>query len=227
MYKVVLIRHGESVWNSKNVFTGWTDVDLSEKGIEEAKESGRKLKENNFIFDIAFTSYLKRAKDTLDIVLKELDQEIPIHSSWRLNERHYGALQGMNKDEIREKYGEEQFAKWRRGYFDCPPAITKDDPRYPGRDNIHNELNEEDIPLTESLELTEARVVPYWENEIVPKILQGKKVIISAHGNSIRALVRKLDNLTPEEIQKTEIPTGKPLVYEFDEEMDPIKSFYL
>lgn len=227
MYQVVIIRHGQSEWNSKNIFTGWTDVGLSEQGIEEAKQSGVKLKEKGFSFDLAFTSYLKRAKDTLSIVLEQLSLDIPVSYSWRLNERHYGALQGMNKDEIKQKYGEEQFVKWRRGYSDCPPAVEKDDSRYPGHDPMYAELSEEELPLTESLERTEKRVLPYWKNEIIPQIKAGKKVIISAHGNSIRALIRIIDNLTPEEIEKTEVPTGKPLIYEFDENMNPVNKYYL
>ncbi|OQB07071.1 MAG: 2,3-bisphosphoglycerate-dependent phosphoglycerate mutase [Parcubacteria group bacterium ADurb.Bin216] len=227
MYQVVIIRHGQSEWNSKNIFTGWTDVSLSEQGIEEAKQSGIKLKEKGFSFDLAFTSYLKRAKDTLSIVLEQLSLDIPVSYSWRLNERHYGALQGMNKDEIKQKYGEEQFVKWRRGYSDCPPAVEKEDSRYPGHDPMYAELSEEELPLTESLEKTEKRVLPYWENEIIPQIKVGKKVIISAHGNSIRALIRIIDNLTPEEIEKTEVPTGKPLIYEFDENMNPVNKYYL
>lgn len=227
MYQVVIIRHGQSEWNSKNIFTGWTDVGLSEQGIEEAKQSGIKLREKGFSFDLAFTSYLKRAKDTLSIVLEQLSLDIPVSYSWRLNERHYGALQGMNKDEIKQKYGEEQFVKWRRGYSDCPPAVEKEDSRYPGHDPMYAELSEEELPLTESLEKTEKRVLPYWENEIIPQIKVGKKVIISAHGNSIRALIRIIDNLTPEEIEKTEVPTGKPLIYEFDENMNPVNKYYL
>ncbi len=227
MYQVVIIRHGQSEWNSKNIFTGWTDVGLSEQGIEEAKQSGIKLKEKGFFFDLAFTSYLKRAKDTLSIVLEQLSLDVPVSYSWRLNERHYGALQGMNKDEIKQKYGEEQFVKWRRGYSDCPPAVEKDDSRYPGHDPMYAELSEEELPLTESLEKTEKRVLPYWEKEIIPQIKAGKKVIISAHGNSIRALIRIIDNLTPEEIEKTEVPTGKPLIYEFDENMNPVNKYYL
>ncbi|BFT94565.1 MAG: 2,3-diphosphoglycerate-dependent phosphoglycerate mutase [Minisyncoccus archaeiphilus] len=227
MYQVVIIRHGQSEWNSKNIFTGWTDVGLSEQGIEEAKQSGIKLREKGFSFDLAFTSYLKRAKDTLSIVLEQLSLDVPVSYSWRLNERHYGALQGMNKDEIKHKYGEEQFVKWRRGYSDCPPAVEKEDSRYPGHDPMYAELSEEELPLTESLEKTEKRVLPYWENEIIPQIKVGKKVIISAHGNSIRALIRIIDNLTPEEIEKTEVPTGKPLIYEFDENMNPVIKYYL
>ncbi len=227
MYQVVIIRHGQSEWNSKNIFTGWTDVGLSEQGIEEAKQSGIKLREKGFSFDLAFTSYLKRAKDTLSIVLEQLSLDVPVSYSWRLNERHYGALQGMNKDEIKQKYGEEQFVKWRRGYSDCPPAVEKEDSRYPGHDSMYAELSEEELPLTESLEKTEKRVLPYWENEIIPQIKVGKKVIISAHGNSIRALIRIIDNLTPEEIEKTEVPTGKPLIYEFDENMNPVNKYYL
>jgi 2,3-bisphosphoglycerate-dependent phosphoglycerate mutase len=227
MYKVVIIRHGESEWNSKNIFTGWTDVNLSEKGILEAKQAGIKLREKGFSFDVAFTSYLVRAKETLNIVLQELNQNIPIYYSWRLNERHYGALQGMNKDEIKKQYGEEQFIKWRRGYSDCPPAVDKEDSRYPGNDQLYKDLKEEELPYTESLEKTELRVAPYWKDKIIPQVQDNKKVIISAHGNSIRALIRIIDNLTPEEIEKTEVPTGKSLVYEFDEQMKPINKYYL
>lgn len=228
MYKIVIIRHGESEWNSKNIFTGWTDIGLSEKGILEAKQAGLKLKEKGFSFDIAFTSYLSRAKETLNIILQELGEEaIPIFYSWRLNERHYGALQGMNKDEIRQKYGEEQFIRWRRGYSDCPPALTKEDSRYPGNDETYSELTEEELPLTESLEQTELRVEPYWKNEIIPQILNNKSIIISAHGNSIRALIKIIEGLTPEEIETTEVPTGKSLIYEFDDDLNPINKYYL
>lgn len=228
MYKVVIARHGESLWNSKNIFTGWADIGLSEKGIAEARDAGKKLKEKGFTFDVGFTSYLSRAKETLNIILGELDEkELPIFYSWRLNERHYGALQGMNKDEIKQKYGEEQFIKWRRGYEDCPPEVTKDDSRYPGNDPMYKELKESELPLTESLERTELRVNPCWNNEIIPQILDGKNVIISAHGNSIRALIKIIEKLTPEEIEKTEVPTGKPLVYEFDESMKIVNKYYL
>jgi 2,3-bisphosphoglycerate-dependent phosphoglycerate mutase len=228
MNKLVIIRHGQSEWNLKNVFTGWTDVKLSENGINEAKQGGVKLKEKGFVFDIAFCSILDRAKETLRLVLGELGQEdIPVEYSWRLNERHYGALQGMNKDEIKEKYGEEQFVRWRRGYSDCPPEVTKDDSRYPGNDPLFSDLSEEDLPLSESLEKTEHRVAPYWNDVIVPQIKSGKKVVVSAHGNSIRALIRIIDNLTPEEIEKTEVPTGKPLVYEFDDNMEVVNKYYL
>jgi 2,3-bisphosphoglycerate-dependent phosphoglycerate mutase len=228
MYQIVFIRHGESLWNSKNIFTGWTDIGLSEKGILEAREAGKKLKEKGFHFDIGFTSYLSRAKDTLTLILEELGQkDLPIFYSWRLNERHYGALQGMDKNEIKKQYGEEQFIKWRRGYEDCPPEVTKNDSRYPGNDPIYKELKEDELPLTESLEKTEQRVYPYWKDEIVPQILKGKSIIVSAHGNSLRALIKIIENLTPEEIEKTEVPTGISLVYEFDEDMKFTNKYYL
>lgn len=228
MHQIVFIRHGESLWNSKNIFTGWTNIGLSEKGIVEAREAGKKLKEKGFHFDIGFTSYLSRAKDTLALILEELGQEdLPIFYSWRLNERHYGALQGMDKDEIKKQYGEEQFIKWRRGYEDCPPEVTKDDSRYPGNDPTYKELKEDELPLTESLEKTEQRVYPYWKDEIVPQILKGKSIIVSAHGNSLRALIKIIENLTPEEIEKTEVPTGISLVYEFDKDMKFTNKYYL
>ncbi len=228
MYKIVLLRHGESEWNKKNLFTGWTDVDLTDKGREEAKTAGELLKEAGFVFDLAYTSVLKRAINTLHIALAEMDLLwIPEIKSYRLNERHYGALQGLNKAETAEKYGDEQVMLWRRSYNVPPPALTKDDPRYPGNDPRYAGLPEEEIPLTESLELTVKRFVPYWENTIVPSVKEGKRVIIAAHGNSLRALVKYLDNVSEEEIVKLNIPTGVPLVYELDDELNPVKHYYL
>jgi len=228
MYKVVMVRHGESVWNKENRFTGWTDVDLSEKGIEEAKKGGRILKENGYVFDVAFTSVLKRAINTLHIILAEMDLLwIPEYKHWRLNERHYGALQGLNKAEMAEKYGEEQVKIWRRSYDVPPPPLTKDDPRYPGHDPRYKDLKEEEIPLCESLKDTVARVLPYWNEVIAPTIKEGKRVIIAAHGNSIRALVKYLDNISDQDIVEVNIPTGIPLVYELDENLKPINRYYL
>ncbi|MCX7611832.1 MAG: 2,3-diphosphoglycerate-dependent phosphoglycerate mutase [Ignavibacterium sp.] len=228
MHKVVLLRHGESIWNKENRFTGWTDVDLSEKGIQEAKSAGQILKKEGFTFDIAYTSVLKRAIRTLWIVLDEMDlMWIPVVRSWRLNERHYGALQGLNKSETAQKYGEEQVKIWRRSYDIQPPALEKSDPRYPGFDPRYKELSENELPLTECLKDTVARFVPYWENTISPVIKSGKKVLIVAHGNSLRALVKYLDNIPDEEIVELNIPTGIPLVYELDENLKPLKNYYL
>ncbi len=226
--KLVLIRHGESIWNKENRFTGWTDVDLSEKGIQEAKESGQTLKKENFVFDVAYTSVLKRAIRTLWIVLDEMDlMWIPVYLSWRLNERHYGALQGLNKSEMAEKYGEEQVLIWRRSYDIPPPPLSKDDYRYPGFDPRYKELKGDEIPVTESLKDTVARFLPYWHEVIAPTIKSGKRVLISAHGNSLRALVKYLDNISDNDIVSLNIPTGIPLVYELDEELKPIKHYYL
>ncbi|MFA5013040.1 MAG: 2,3-diphosphoglycerate-dependent phosphoglycerate mutase [Candidatus Paceibacterota bacterium] len=227
MYKLVIVRHGESIWNKENIFTGWTDVELSQLGIEQAIEAGKILKEKGFSFDLAFTSVLKRATDTLDLILKEMDLDIPIERSWRLNERHYGALQGMNKEDIKNQYGEEMRQKWRRSYDTQPPALDKDDQRYPGKDPKYAELKESELPLTESLKDTEARVMPYWNDEIAPKILEGKKIIISAHGNSIRALAKNIESIGDEEIVDLEIPVGAPLVYEFDQNLKPVNKYYL
>lgn len=224
MKKLILIRHGQSIWNLDNKFTGWTDVDLSKNGIEEAKEAGKILKENGFSFDVAYTSVLKRANHTLDIVLKELNEEtIPIYKSWRLNERHYGALQGLNKNETAIKYGNEQVKVWRRSYDVKPPALDDKDERYIKQKEIYDEY----IPHTESLEDTIKRVIPYWEKVIVPKIKEDKKVIIVAHGNSLRGLIKYLDNISDEEIVKLEIETGKPICYELDDNLKPIKHYYL
>jgi 2,3-bisphosphoglycerate-dependent phosphoglycerate mutase len=228
MYKVVLLRHGESQWNKENRFTGWTDVDLSEKGIAEAHEAGRLLREEGFAFDIAYTSLLKRAIKTLWTALDELDQcWIPVRRTWRLNERHYGALQGLNKAETAEKFGDEQVHVWRRSYDVPPPALEKDDPRYPGSDRRYADLPEADLPLTECLKDTVARFLPYWHETIAPTIKSGQRVIIAAHGNSLRALVKYLDDISDEEIPSLNIPTGIPLVYELDEDLKPIKHYYL
>ncbi|MDD5569356.1 MAG: 2,3-diphosphoglycerate-dependent phosphoglycerate mutase [Candidatus Pacebacteria bacterium] len=226
MYKIVIVRHGESVWNKENIFTGWTDVELSDLGRQQAKEAGQTLKEN-FSFDLAFASVLKRAEETLDIILKEMGVIIPIEKSWRLNERHYGALQGMNKNDIKNKYGEKKFLEWRRSYDIQPPALEKTDERYPGNDPLYADLKENELPLTESLKDTEARVMPYWRGKIVPEIMANKKILISAHGNSIRALIKNIENLSGEEIAKVEIPLGKPLVYELDESLKPITKNWL
>lgn len=228
MYKVVLLRHGESTWNKENRFTGWTDVDLSERGREEAQRAGEVLRSEGYTFDVAFTSVLKRAIRTLWYVQDVLDlMWIPTFKAWQLNERHYGALQGLNKSEMAAKYGEEQVLIWRRSYDVPPPALTPDDERYPGHDRRYAGLSKEQLPLTESLKDTVARVLPYWNAEIAPVIKSGKRVIIAAHGNSLRALVKYLDNLSEEAIIKLNIPTGVPLVYELDEALKPIKSYYL
>lgn len=228
MYKVVLLRHGESTWNKENRFTGWTDVDLSERGREEAKRAGEVLRAEGYTFDVAFTSVLKRAIRTLWFVQDVLDlMWIPTTKAWQLNERHYGALQGLNKAETAAKFGDEQVLIWRRSYDTPPPALTPDDERYPGRDPRYAGLSKEELPLTESLKETVARVIPYWHAEIAPVIKAGKRVIIAAHGNSLRALVKYLDDMSEETILKLNIPTGVPLVYELDETLKPIKSYYL
>lgn len=228
MYKLVLIRHGESLWNKENRFTGWTDVDLSEKGVEEARNAGALLKADGYTFDVAYNSVLKRAIKTLNIVLEEMDLLwIPVFKNWRLNERHYGALQGLNKAETAEKHGEEQVTIWRRSYDVPPPALTSDDERYPGNDPRYADLTSEELPLTECLKDTVDRFLPLWHDEIAPTIKSGKKVVIAAHGNSLRALVKYLDNMTEEAILKLNIPTGTPLVYELDENLKPIKHYYL
>lgn len=224
----MLLRHGESVWNKENRFSGWTDVDLSEKGILEAEKAGKVLKENNFTFDIAYTSFLKRGIRTLWIVLDELDlMWIPVFKSWRLNERHYGALQGYSKAKMAVEVGEEQVLIWRRSYDVPPPALKTSDPRYPGTDVRYKDLDPKDIPLTESLKDTVKRFLPYWHETIAPTVKAGKKVLISAHGNSLRALVEYLDDLSEEEIIKLNIPTGIPLIYELDDNLKPIKHYYL
>ena len=227
MIKLVLVRHGESVWNLENKFTGWTDVELSKNGIKEAKEAGSLLKENGFTFDIAFTSVLKRANDTLDIILKELDLDIEIKKSWKLNERHYGALQGLNKDETRKKYGEEQVKLWRRSSNVRPPELTKEDSRYPGNDIKYKDLTEEELPLTENLNDTIKRVITYFNSDIKKELLNNKKVIIVAHGNSLRALMKYLDNMNEEDTINLELDTCKPIIYELNNDLKPIKHYYL
>ncbi len=226
--KLVLVRHGQSTWNEENRFTGWTDVDLSEQGRLEAKLAGELLKEAGFTFDIAFTSVLKRAIKTLWIILEELDlMWIPIFNSWRLNERHYGALQGLNKAETAAKYGDEQVHIWRRSYDIPPPPLAPDDERYPGHSPIYKDLSPSEIPLTECLKDTVERFIPYWEGEIAPAIKSGKKVLVVAHGNTIRALIKYLDEVPDEEIVSVNIPTGVPLVYELDDDLKPLKHYYL
>ncbi len=227
MKKLVLVRHGESIWNLENKFTGWTDVGLSERGIKEAKDAGKVLKEKGYTFDIAYTSFLTRAKDTLDYILKEMKINIPIESSWRLNERHYGALQGLNKAETKDKYGEKQVLLWRRSMDVRPPALSLDDKRYPGNDPRYQELSKEELPLCENLEDTIKRVLVYWESDIKPSILNGKKVLIVAHGNSLRGLMKYLDQMTDEEVIDLEIQTGNPICYELDDNLKPIRHYYL
>ncbi|MFN2341252.1 MAG: 2,3-diphosphoglycerate-dependent phosphoglycerate mutase [Halanaerobium sp.] len=226
--KIVLVRHGESEWNLANRFTGWTDVDLSEQGVREAEEAGILLKEEGFTFDLAYTSYLKRATKTLNIILDTMDLHwIPVIKSWKLNERHYGALQGLNKAETAEKEGAEQVHIWRRSFDTPPPELAKDDERYPGHEEKYSELSEAELPTAESLKMTIERVMPYWENEIVPQLKADKKIIISAHGNSLRALVKHLDGISDEDIPSLNIPTGRPLVYEFDQELNVKDKYYL
>jgi len=228
MIKLVLLRHGDSIWNEENRFTGWTDVDLSEKGISQAKKAGQILKEQSYSFDVAFTSVLKRAIRTLWIVLDEMDlMWIPVHQSWRLNEKHYGALQGLNKSDTAARFGEEQVLKWRRNYNVRPPSLQRTDERYPGNDPRYKDLGKKDLPLTESLKDTVNRFLPYWHEVLAPTIKSGKRVIISAHGNSLRALVKYLDNISDENITKLNIPTGIPLVYELDDNLSPLKNDYI
>ena len=228
MKKLVLLRHGESTWNEENRFTGWTDVDLSKKGLEEARNSGRLLRENGFVFDVAYTSVLKRAIRTLWIALDEMDQMwIPINLSWRLNERHYGALQGLHKAETAAIYGDEQVRIWRRSYDIRPPALTTQDDRYPGSDPRYLSMAKEDIPLSECLQDTVTRFLPYWNETIAPALRSGQRVIIAAHGNSLRALVKYLDNISDGDILELNIPTGIPLVYELDDDLKPIRNYYL
>lgn len=228
MFKLVLIRHGQSVWNLENRFTGWTDVDLTESGLEEARQAGKILKRNGYEFDIAFTSVLKRAIRTLWIILHEMDlMWIPVYKAWKLNERHYGALQGLNKEETAAKYGEEQVHIWRRSVDMRPPALEKSDERYEAADPRYSELGEGEFPLTENLEDTEIRVLKYWNENIAPVIKSGRKVIISAHGNTIRSLVRYLDNIPGDGIVSLNIPTGIPLIYELDDDLKPIRHYYI
>jgi 2,3-bisphosphoglycerate-dependent phosphoglycerate mutase len=228
MYKVVLLRHGESTWNHENRFTGWTDVDLSEKGYGEAKAAGRLLREGGFLFDVAYTSVLKRAIRTCWITLDELDlMWIPVIKDWRLNERHYGALQGLNKAETAAKHGEEQTKIWRRSFDTPPPSLDRDDPRHPSHDPRYESLGEADLPATESLKETIERFVPYWQTTIAPDVRNGKRVLIAAHGNSLRALVKYLDGMSNADILELNIPTAIPLVYELDAQLKPIRHYYL
>ena len=228
MIKLVLVRHGQSQWNLENRFTGWTDVELSEQGVKEAKEAGKILKEKGFKFDVAYTSVLKRANDTLSLILDELgEKDIPIKKSWRLNERHYGALQGLNKDETRQKYGADQVLLWRRSTNVKPPELSEDDERYPGNDPKYSELSKEDLPKTENLIDTINRVMVYWDSDIKKDLQDGKRVIIAAHGNSLRGLIKYLDNMTDDEIIKLEIETGNPICYELDDNLKPITHYYL
>lgn len=228
MHKIVLLRHGESAWNKENRFTGWTDVDLTEQGRAEAKMAGEVLKKEGFSFDLAYCSVLKRALRTLWIVLDELDELwIPVEKTWRLNERHYGALQGLNKSETAAKFGEDQVLVWRRSYDIPPPPLEKTDERFPGRDPRYQDVPAAELPLTECLKDTVDRFLPYWHEVIAPQVKAGKKVVIAAHGNSLRALVKYLENLSEEEVLKLNIPTGVPLVYELDDRLKPRKSYYL
>lgn len=228
MKKLVLIRHGESTWNEENRFAGWTDVGLTHKGIEEAKECARLLIQEGYTFDVAYTSVLKRGIQTLWIILEDMDlMWIPVHRSWRLNERHYGALQGLNKAETTERYGIEQVQKWRRSYDVQPPALKPDDERCPGRDPRYQTLRRNEIPLTESLKDTVDRFLPYWKEEIAPVVRDGKRVLICAHGNSLRGLVKHLDKVSDDEIVGLNIPTGIPLVYELEDNLTPIRNFYM
>ncbi len=228
MYKVVLLRHGESTWNKENLFTGWTDVDLSEKGLQEAGEAGRILKEQGYVFDIAYTSVSKRAIRTLWIVMDELDlMWIPVVRDWRLNERHYGALQGLNKAETAAKFGEDQVNIWRRSYNVRPPVLEEGDARNPANDPRYVKLGKDQVPLTECLKDTVDRFLPCWKEAIAPAILSGERVIIAAHGNSLRALIMYLDDISAEEITGVNIPTGIPLVYELEDDLTPIRNYYL
>ena len=228
MKRVVLLRHGESAWNKENRFTGWTDVDLNEKGMEEARAAGRLLKQDGFTFDVAYTSVLKRAIRTLWIVLDALDQMwIPVHRHWRLNERHYGALQGLDKAQTAAKFGEEQVHVWRRSYDVPPPALAPDDARSPMQDPRYAGLSRQELPLTESLKDTVARVVPYWNETIAPAVRAGQRVLIAAHGNSLRALVKHLDRVSDQDIVGLNIPTGIPLVYELRDDLTPVRHGYL
>jgi len=228
MYKLVLVRHGQSTWNLENRFTGWTDVGLTDLGKEEAHEAGKLLREGSYVFDVAYTSVLRRAIQTLWTVLQEMNLEwIPVTNAWQLNERHYGALQGLNKAETAQQFGEAQVNIWRRSYDVPPPALELDDERHPRFDPRYASLTPEQLPATESLKITLERVLPYWHSTLSPVIRSGKRVIIGAHGNSIRALVKYLDNISEADITELNIPTGLPLVYELDDDLKPIKSYYL
>ncbi len=226
--QLVLVRHGESEWNRENRFTGWTDVDLSDTGRIEARQAGDLLKTEGFLFDFAYTSVLKRAIHTLWHILDELNQPwLPVEKSWRLNERHYGALQGLDKAQTAAKYGDDQVKLWRRGFAITPPELTKDDPRFPGHDPRYSKLTAHELPLTESLASTIDRVIPYWNNIIKPRMASGERIIITAHGNSLRALVKYLDHLSENAIIELNIPTGVPLIYEFDAQLKPARHYYL
>jgi len=228
MKKMILLRHGESVWNKENRFTGWTDVDLSDKGVEEARKAGELMRDAGFVFDLAHTSVLKRAIKTLWLALEQLDlMWIPVLPSWRLNERHYGALQGLNKAETAAKFGDEQVLAWRRSYDVAPPALKPDDARYPGSDPRYRGLAPNQMPLTECLKDTVSRVLPYWNQSIVPDLRSGKRILIAAHGNSLRALVKYLDKVSDQDIVGLNIPTGVPLVYELDDALKPVRHYYL
>jgi 2,3-bisphosphoglycerate-dependent phosphoglycerate mutase len=228
MIKLVLLRHGESTWNLENRFTGWTDVDISEKGVAESHSAAKLLLENKLTFDICYTSVLKRAIRTLWVVMDDMDlMWLPVVRSWRLNERHYGALQGLNKSETAAKYGDQQVFVWRRSFDVPPPALEKSDPRYPGHDRRYASLSEKELPLCESLKDTIARTMPYWHDVIAPAVRQGKRVLIAAHGNSLRGLVKYLDNISDADIPELNIPTGVPLVYELDDNLKAVKHYYL
>ena len=228
MIKLVLVRHGQSEWNLENRFTGWTDVELSEQGVREAKEAGKVLKEKGYHFDLAYTSVLKRAEHTLDLILKEMGEEnIEIKRSWRLNERHYGALQGLNKDETIKKYGDEQVLLWRRSSDVRPPELKVTDPRYPGNDPKYKDLTEDELPKTENLIDTIKRVMEYWNTDIKPDLEKGRNIIIAAHGNSLRGLMKYLDDISDEDIVKLEIQTGNPICYELDDNLKPIRHYYV
>ena len=228
MLKLILVRHGQSMWNLENRFTGWTDVELSEQGKNEAIEAGKILKEQGFHFDLAFTSVLKRAEDTLDYILKEMNEEnIEIKRNWRLNERHYGALQGLNKAETAKKYGDEQVLLWRRSTDVRPPELSEDDERYPGNDPKYRDLSKDELPKTENLIDTIKRVIEYWKSDIQPELEKGKNVIIVAYGNSLRGLIKYLDNMSDSDIMKLELQTGNPICYELDDNLKPIKHYYL
>ena len=228
MIKLVLVRHGQSEWNLENRFTGWTDVELTEQGMKEAEEAGIALREQGFHFDLAYTSVLKRAEHTLDLILKEMGEEnIEIKRNWRLNERHYGALQGLNKDETKEKYGAEQVLLWRRSTDVRPPELDVTDPRYPGNDPKYKDLTEDELPKTENLIDTIKRVIEYWNSDIKPDLEKGRNIIIAAHGNSLRGLMKYLDDISDEDIVKLEIQTGNPICYELDDNLKPIRHYYV
>jgi 2,3-bisphosphoglycerate-dependent phosphoglycerate mutase len=228
MYRLVLIRHGESTWNKENRFTGWTDVDLSERGVKEAVDAGKLMKKEGFDFRVAYTSYLTRAIRTLDLVLAQLDLLwIPVHKTWRLNEKHYGMLQGLNKSEMTEKYGDAQVLLWRRSYDVPPPPLSEDDPRHPRFDHRYRDLDPADIPATEALKDTVNRIVPYWQDHMVKSLETHREVVVSAHGNSLRGIVKYLKNISNEDIVSLNLPTGIPYIFEFDSQMKPVKDYFL